>query len=127
MNKKTFYFIFCYLLLCCLVIELKFIVSGPNRTHREKAVAKPVDKSLNKSVNNLDMSKALKQAFEEGYFNGRNSYIAQVNDKSYEYTSFVKKYDNLSECQIKMLESENQRGYLEGYHKATAEFSCPIE
>lgn len=119
MNKKTFFYFF----LCCLAIELVFVVFNQYANIEQKTK----NQAVVSKTNDYDMRKALKQAFEEGYFNGRNSYIAQVNDKSYEYTSFVKKYDNLSENQIKMLESENQRGYLEGYHKATAEFSCPIE
>lgn len=107
-----------YFLLCCLTVGLSIGCNQKENVVKCKFAPGGVK---------VNMRTALKKAFDEGYFNGRNSYIAQTNNKSYEYTSFTKKYSGLTESQIRELEQENQRGYLEGYHKATAEFSCPIE
>lgn len=85
---------------------------------------KEIEEALDKATNLVDDS-LLKNAFDEGFLNGKNSYLAQKNNHQYEYVSFTSKYEDLDENQKTKLAEEKQKGYVEGYHKAILEETCP--
>lgn len=117
-KKEVFRFFVFYCVLGLFFVVLVFNKYSPRKTIQNTSF-------LNTGASEQQMKKALENAFKEGYFNGKNSFFAQSKDIPYEYAAFTSKYENLSEDQKKKLEDANQKGYVEGYHKASMESHCP--
>jgi|688.fasta_scaffold04759_49 hypothetical protein len=89
-----------------------------------KAVAPPIEEKV--LTDDLQS-----KAYNIGYKNGQRAMYVQMNmqvneeEKVTEYTSLEESEEIKSEEDKKKIEEIIQKGYVDGYHRASESFSCP--
>ena len=101
-------------------------MSNKNFVQEDKSFSKESFQKTEENVEKIPLIETIdieKRAYEFGFNKGQNALYMQIGkaekikDKQTEYTVLIEENEETKEIQ--------QKGYVDGYHKASESFSCP--
>lgn len=101
---------------------------GEAKTFNDETVVKAIAPPIEEKILTDDMES---KAYNIGYKNGQYAMYRQMNmqindeNKVEEYTSLENSDEIKSEEEKKKIDEIIQKGYVDGYHRASESFSCP--
>lgn len=101
---------------------------GEAKTFNDETVVKTIAPPIEEKILTDDLES---KAYNIGYKNGQYAMYRQMNmqindeNKVEEYTSLENSDEIKSEEEKKKIDEIIQKGYVDGYHRASESFSCP--
>lgn len=110
---KKFFLLACLILSCTALIYFSRV-----RIHSEGPLPAGVDDPSIRRIEGIANSGPM-TPYRHGYISGFNAFLAQTDQPMIQVASYTSQQDQ------PMDEKEVERGYVDGYHRATEVQSCP--
>ena len=126
MNKVYPKFLFCSVGILFTWLIYDYSLNSKNFVQEDKSFSKESFQKTEENVEEIPLIETIdieKRAYEVGFNKGQNALYMQmgkaekIKDKQSEYTVLIEENEETKEIQ--------QKGYADGYHKASESFSCP--
>lgn len=126
MNKVYPKFLFCSVGILFTWLIYDYSLNSKNFVQENKSFSKESFQKTEENVEEIPLIETIdieKRAYEVGFNKGQNALYMQmgkaekIKDKQTEYTVLIEENEEAKEIQ--------QKGYADGYHKASESFSCP--